>query len=134
MRMYEMTLRILCVLLLAATVAHAAGPEVIDWSNPEVVIRGDYFRAASVAYADYSQHLAKRARDASAPDYKGDRELVEYLSRIEHFNIEVGFGNGSYHIRIAPRTSEQFRGIFGGGAFYLIDAKEFKIREREYSK
>ena len=121
-------------MVLATSAAHAAEPESIDWRNTEVVIRGDYYRAASVAYADFSDLLTKRARDVAAPDYKGDKTLVEYLSHIENFNIEVGFGNGRYHVRIAPRTSTQVPVIFGGGAYYIIEPKEFKVVDRQYSK
>ena len=135
MHLYQVIRKIVCVMVLATAGVHAAGRESIDWSNTEVVIRGDYYRAASVAYADFSnEQLARRAREAAAPDYNGDRKLVEYLSRIENFNIEVGFGNGRYHVRISPRLSAQVPGIFGGGAYYIIEPKEFKVVDRQYSK
>lgn len=126
----------LLFLLMAATTsfAQAAPRDDVNWINVEVVIRGDYFRAAQVAYEDYSKKLLKRAQEAAAPDGTGDKKLPEYLSHIEHFNIQVGAGHGRYNVWILARASEDFPVIFGGDALYVIDAKDFKILEKHYGK
>jgi hypothetical protein len=127
--------RTLFAMLMAATsIAQATPKDDINWINVEVVIRGDYFRAALVAYDDYSKKLAKRLHESTAPDGTDDKKLTEYLSSIEHFNIQVGFGHGRYNVWILARVSEDFPVIFGGDALYVIDAKDFKVLEKHYGK
>lgn len=122
------------ILMAASSFAQAAPKDDIEWINVEVVIRGDYFRAASVAYGDYTKRLTKRVQELTAADGKGDKKLIEYLSSIEHFNIQVGFGHGRYNVWILARASEDFPVIFGGDALYVIDAKDFKVLEKHYGK
>lgn len=112
----------------------AAPRDDVNWINVEVVIRGEYFRAAQVAYEDYSKKLLKRAQEAGAPDGTGDKKLSEYLSHIENFNIQIGAGHGRYNVWVLARASEVFPVIFGGDALYVIDAKDFKILEKHYGK
>jgi len=133
--MFEMIKQTLFVLLMTATTsfAQAAPKDDVNWINVEVVIRGDYFRAAQVAYEDYSKKLLKRAQEAAA-DGTGDKKLPEYLSHIESFNIQVGAGHGRYNVWILARASEDFPVIFGGDALYVIDAKDFKVLEKHYGK
>jgi len=122
-------------LLMAATTSFAlsAPKDDINWVNVEVVIRGDYFRAAQAAYEDYSKKLLKRAQEA-AQDGTSDKKLSEYLSHIENFNIQVGAGHGRYTVWVLARASEDFPVIFGGDALYVIDARDFKILEKHYGK
>ena len=127
--------RILLVTMMATgSLAQAAPQHDINWINAEIVIRGDYFRAALVGYDDYKKKLLKRAQEAAAPDGTGDKKLATYLSDIEHFNIRVGFGHGQYEVSIAARASEEFPVIFGGDAIYIIDANDFKVLEKHYGK
>lgn len=131
--MIKQTLFVL-LMTAATSFAQAAPKDDVNWINVEVVIRGDYFRAAQVAYEDYSKKLLKRAREAAAPDGTGDKKLSEYLSHIEHFNIQVGAGHGRYNVWILARASEDFPVIFGGDALYVIDANDFKVLEKHYGK
>lgn len=112
----------------------AAPRDDVNWINVEIVIRGEYFRAAQVAYEDYSKKLLKRAQEAAAPDGTGDKKVSEYLSHIENFNIQIGAGHGRYNVWILARASEDFPVIFGGDSLYVIDAKDFKILEKHYGK
>jgi hypothetical protein len=121
-------------LMVVTGLAHADPRVDINWMNVEVVIRGDYFHAATVAYEDFSHKLRERVKKTAAPDGTGNRELTGYLSRIENFNIQVGFGHGRYNVWMIPRASEDFPGGFGGDALYVIDAKEFKILERHFGR
>jgi predicted S18 family serine protease len=132
--MFKVIKKILCLLLITATLAPAAPKDGSDWNNVEIVIRGDYYRAASAAFADYSKLLMKRAKKSASGDGPGDQKLTEYLSSIDHFNFQVGLGHGRYQVWILARASEDFPVIFGGDAFYVIDAKEFKIVEKHYGK
>jgi hypothetical protein len=121
-------------LLAAVSGASAAPRDDINWVNVEVVIRGDYFRAAMVAYDDFAKKLRERVRKAGTPGATGDVELTAYLSRIENFNIQVGFGHGRYTVWIAARASQEFPVVFGGDASYIVDGKEFTILEKKYGK
>lgn len=134
--MFEMIKQTLLAMTLLAYAASAyADPRSdINWMNVEVVIKGDYFRAAMVAYEDFSQKLRQRVKETAAPGGMGNKELTGYLSRIESFNIQVGFGHGRYNVWMIPRASEDFPGGFGGDALYVIDAKEFKILEKHFGR
>jgi hypothetical protein len=126
---------LLAISLMVATVSAHADPRVdINWMNVEVVIKGDYFRAAMVAYEDFSQKLRQRVKETAAPGSTGNKELTGYLSRIENFNIQVGFGHGRYNVWMIPRASEDFPEGFGGDALYVIDAKGFKILEKHFGR
>ncbi len=102
--------------------------------NVEVVIKGDYFRASVVAYEDFSRKLRQRVQETAAPGGTGSKELTRYLSRIENFDIHVGFGHGRYNVSMIPHASKDFPGGFGGDALYVIDAKEFKIVDKHFGK
>jgi len=124
----------LFLVLTVVTFAHAASKDESHWNNVEIVIRGDYYRAASAAYADYSKLLMRRAQKSAAAVATDDRNLAAYLSNIEHFNIQVGLGHGRYQVWILPRTSDDFPVIFGSDALYVIDANSFEVLERHYGK
>jgi hypothetical protein len=113
--------------------AEATPTHDINWTNVEVVIKGDYFHAALVAYDDYKKKLLKRAQKTDPSNGTGDK-LIEYLSNIDHFNFQVGFGHDRYEVSIAARASEEFPVIFGGDALYVIDGNDFKIVEKHYGK
>ena len=88
-----------------------------------------------MAYEDFShEQLERRLRELADPADAGDKQLIAYLSRIENFSFEVGFGNRGYTVWISPRASADMPVIFGGGAAYQIDGKTFKIVSRSFSK
>lgn len=125
-------------ILLAATLLAVAAPIGIaqtnepPWYNKEVVIRGDYFKAASVAYADFSKSLdERRVRGPSAKNKK----LAQYLAVIDNYDVQVGAGPGRYLVWITPRFSEEFPAddaLTDAGAFYELDAETFTVREKRY--
>ncbi len=103
--------------------------------NEELLIRGDYFRAASVAYEDFSKQLARHLADANNPSAApSTRDLGKYLSTIDHYNVKVGMGRTRYAVWISPRSSEDFPAIFGGEGLYVLDVTTFKILEKHFSK
>lgn len=118
--------------LLLVTTPAVAETSPIPWPNLEYVIRGDYLRAGVIAYSDFSELLKKAQQPTEAPDEGGD--LVNYMSRIENYNIEISLGSGRYIIWIHPRLSKEFPAIFGGDAKYVIDAASFQVLEKQYGK
>jgi hypothetical protein len=118
---------ILPMLLIVSGAAYSASaPKDADWLNEEIVLRGDYFRAAAVAYEDFSKLLGQRGL--------GDNEYERYMSKIENYNFKVATGRTRYVVWISPRASADFPVIFGGGATYILDASTFTIIEKHYSK
>jgi hypothetical protein len=117
------------VLMMTGVGAHSAGPKDAEWLNEEVVIRGDYFRAALVAYEDFSKKLLNEQH----PNGKAE-DFTEYMSKIENYNLKVADGRTRYVVWISPRASGDFPVIFGGSANYILDARTFKIIEKNYSK
>lgn len=93
----------------------------IPWQNIELVIRGDYFRASVIAYADFSQYLNKQKKDSN-------------MMQIDNYNIEISVGDSRYYIWFHPRLSKKFPGGFGGDASYEIDSKTFEILEKQFGK
>jgi hypothetical protein len=117
----------LVMLLMISGVAYSASaPKDADWLNEEIVLRGDYFRAAAVAYEDFSKLLAQRGL--------GDSEYGRYMSKIDNYNFKVATGRTRYVVWISPRVSAEYPDIFGGSATYILDASTFKIIEKHYSK
>lgn len=106
----------------------------IAWHNKEIVVRGDYLRAAIVAERDFSARLIDKKNRSIKADEGADQDLNKYLSQIENYNIEIGFGKGKYFIWIAPRLSEHFPAIFGGDALYTVDDKTFQLLDKQYGK
>ena len=75
-----------------------------EWINAEVIIRGDYFHAATVAYQDYRSKLFERLTfSGPTPPTPDQTKFSEYLLKIENYNIEVSDGGSRYVVRIYPR-------------------------------
>jgi hypothetical protein len=109
-----------------------------EWINAEVIIRGDYFHAATVAYQDYRSKLFERLTfSGPTPPTPDQTKFSEYLLKIENYNIEVsdgGRGGSHYVVRIYPRLSQDHPVVFGGDGIYILDASTFKIIEKHYGK
>jgi hypothetical protein len=55
--------RVMLILLAISPVMASAADS--EWINSEIIIRGDYFRAATVAYQDYRSKLLDRLIEVS---------------------------------------------------------------------
>ena len=111
---------VLVMLFLATRVAQAGIDPRVDWINDELIVRGDLFRAAQVAYEDFAEKLRRNAREASDPKAApSTKELAQYLSTIDHYTIKVAAGPTRYIVWIAPRANRDFTVIFGGDATYV---------------
>jgi hypothetical protein len=124
---------LLLSLVVAPAFSHSdTGPgDRPEWQNEEIVIRGDYFHAALVAYEDFSKRLRERS---TPPNGAGDPKFDNYLSNIDNFNLKVATGGTRYVVWINPRGSRDFPVIFGGNALYILDSSTFKVVEKHYGK
>lgn len=98
-----------------------------------VILRGDYFKAVESAYSDFGKYLALK-RTQSAPQGEDNRKLVDWLSRIENYDIHVRQLSASYQVRFEVTLRNDAPPVFGGGASYLIDGSSFRIIRKTFSK
>jgi hypothetical protein len=117
---------VLAVALITATFVHAGAPDP-SWLNDELVVRGDYFRAMTVAYDDFSKQLTESTKGPN-------KEFSDHMSRIENYNFKVAAGPARYVVWISPRMSDDYPVIFGGQGTYILDAQTFKVLEKHFPK
>lgn len=59
-----------------------------EWINAEVIIRGDYFHAATVAYQHYRSKLFERLTfSGPTPPTPDQTKFSEYLSKIGNYTL-----------------------------------------------
>jgi hypothetical protein len=100
-------------------------------SSPDspIILRGDYFKATSVAYKDFAKVLAKKAQEAQSAT-GNDRELSAKLAKLENYDISVDQTASSYIVQFGPTVRDNAHAVFGGGARYVIDRKTFSISQK----
>jgi hypothetical protein len=103
-----------------------------------VLLRGDYFKAALVAYSDFLQVLAMNAAlvntegapDSNAPVPLRNNGLYAKLSKIENFDINIEQSDSYYTVQIGPTLRGDMPLVFGGGVRYQIDKSTFSIKSK----
>ena len=103
-----------------------------------IVLRGDYFKAALVAYNDFLQVLALNAAEANTrlpadstiPMSPSGKDLYAKLSKIENFDISIQQSDSSYTVQIGPTLRGDMPLAFGGGVRYQIDKETFSIKSK----
>jgi hypothetical protein len=98
-----------------------------------ILLRGDYFNAVMAAYKDFADELAKNAAAAKSADTP-NKQLADWLSKIEHFDIQVEQTKESFIVEFGPTVRGNFLPVLGGGARYVIDRNTFTITSRIFSK
>jgi|ERR1700735_970922 len=110
-----------------------AQKEYLRKLDAPVVLRGDYFRAVTVAYADYSKTLA--AYQARSKNGSGERaSTLQWLSHIENYDIRVEQTNTTFVVSFPPTVRGDAPIIMGGVTQYEIDRKTFQIRGKSTGK
>ncbi|MGH8654580.1 MAG: hypothetical protein ACREYE_21495 [Gammaproteobacteria bacterium] len=71
--------------LSTATIAYE-----VPWRNIEIVIRGDYLRACTVAYRDFFEQF-KGIEEVR--EHKDASKFEKHVDQIENYNIEVSVGH-----------------------------------------
>jgi hypothetical protein len=111
----------------------AAQKEYLKKLDEPVVLRGDYFKAINVAYADYSKTLA--GFDAKSKIADGQRATtLDWLSHIENYDIHVEQTNATFIVYFPPTVRGDAPIIMGGIAEYEIDRKTFQIISKSTGK
>ena len=87
-------------------------------------LSGDVFKAALVAYEDFSKHI-QNENDGTA--------FVRYTSKIENYNIEFASSAAQWVISFHPKSTEDMV-IKGGGAEYKITKDSYRIASKYFSK
>ena len=98
-----------------------------------IILRGDFFKAALVAYNDFLKVLEMSAAEAnmSAPEKK---DLYTKLSKIENFDMSIEQSESLYTVQIGPTLRGDMPMVFGGGARYQIDKETFSIKSKTLLK
>jgi hypothetical protein len=91
-----------------------------------VVLRGDYFKAITVAYKDFSNRLAADGARSTIED--GQRATtLQWLSHIENYDIDVEQTDAAFVVYFSSTVRGDAPIILGGTVKYEIDRKTFKI-------
>lgn len=109
----------------------------IEKLDEPIVLRGDYFKAVLTAYQrDFANEILKeKAKKAETlGGREGEFPLLDFLSKIENYDIAVELKDGNYIVNFGPTLREGAPEIFGGGAHYIIEERTFKIIEKQYTK
>lgn len=116
--------------------------EYLKKLDEPIILRGDYFKAALVAYNDFLQVLAMNAAaantrapaDNTIPMSPGGKDLYTKLSKIENFDISIQQSDSSYTVQIGPTLRGDMPLVFGGGARYQVDKQTFSIKSKTLLK
>ena len=99
----------------------AAFKQFMASPDSPIVLRGDYLRAVTIAYRDFS--TSKTFRSARQ-DAKGRVE-------IENYDFSVDLTSKLFIVQFGPKVrGDPSHVVFGGGARYEIDRASFKIVDR----
>lgn len=99
----------------------AALKEFIASLEKPVILRGDFFKAAQVAYQnDFSAFIMQKQNT--------------FLSSIENYDLSIEKQGDYITVNFAPTIRNNAPEIFGGGARYKIDSHTFLIKEKLYTK
>lgn len=80
-----------------------------------VIVRGDYFRATSVAYGDFAKE-------------KGGH------SQMQNYDVSIDQTPTTYIVQFGSAMRDPSAVVFGGGARYVIDRTSFRILSRVFLK
>lgn len=103
------------------------GVQAVTETSEELIIPGDYLKAAMTAGEEFQKYIDKEWKGKSSP-------IAPHLMDISNYSITVGREDREkqYKVHFAPLP---FQGgpIKGGGNTYYIDSKSFKILKKEHS-
>src|SRR5579885_2633347 len=119
----------LCLILLAAGAARAAEPAQVLVPAPTVAtLPAGALKAASVALADFSEHL--KAEPAS----QDMRPWMQALRAVENYTVVVGRDGKDWVVSFAPAVKD-LRGedVKAGGAQYRVDAASYRVVGKSFA-
>lgn len=108
--------------------------EYLNKLKGPVVVRGDYFKAITVAFKDFElTTLNANASKARAAGSEISESLI-WLSKIENYDIDVELGDGVIAVWFSPTVRGDAPMILGGNTKYEIDSQSFAIVRKGTSK
>jgi hypothetical protein len=116
----------------AAEAATSVTEEFMNDPDRPAIVRGDYFKAISVAYSDFAKILSARA--SLSESHQGDPVLERRLSQIENYDIHVEQTQSTFIVWFRPTMRDPAHVAMGGGATYTIDRNTFAIAHKTLSK
>jgi len=123
-----------CALSQAGTDTFSAAiKEYMENPNRAVVLRGDYFKAAKVAFEDFPRTLAEYEAQGQSANAAASDSAARF-STVENYDITIDQKGPSYVIHIWPTKKDPTHVEFGGGLRYVIDRKTFTITEKSLLK
>jgi hypothetical protein len=104
----------------------AAQKEYLKKLDGPVLLRGDYFKAITIAFEDFSKRLA---RDESKSKVLNGEEATrfEWLSHIENYDVNVEQTDSMFLVYFSPTVRGDAPIILGGVVKYEIDRKTFQV-------
>jgi hypothetical protein len=115
--------------LLSGATADPQSVSVKDFmENPDrgIVLRGDYFKAAAVAFRDFPKDLARNEANG--------KRSSDTNAKAEDYDILISQSDSSFVVQILPKIRDREHVVFGGGMTYMIDRKTFAITDRSVQK
>lgn len=98
-----------------------------------IILRGDYFKAVSVAYSDFEKELSKNADAARAPDAP-NKALLDWTSKIENYDIHIAKKGELISVDFIPTVRGNFMPVLGGGGHHDVSGSSFQIESKLLSK
>jgi hypothetical protein len=129
-----LALSTLCICLLSVRMVHGADlstaqKEYLKKLDGPVLLRGDYFKAITIAYEDFAKRLA---RDESKSKILNGEEATrfQWLSHIENYDINIEQTDTMFIVYFSPTVRGDAPIILGGGIKYEFDRKTFQMAEK----
>jgi hypothetical protein len=126
-----------CILLLVSSAvsaddAHMASAFKQFMAAPDgpIILRGDYFKAALIAYRDFAKVVAPSLQDGTAHDPKQARNRPD----IRDYDISIDQTPAVFIVQFGAANRDPSHVVFGGGAKYTIDRASLKILNRTLLK
>lgn len=100
--------------------------------NP-IILRGDYLKAAQVAYQDFSKILSQKSEDART-GRAGDPALSDKLSKLENYDVSIDQTPTTFVVQFGPTVRDKGLDVSGGGASYIVDRSTFALKQKTMLK
>lgn len=100
--------------------------------NP-IILRGDYLKAALVAFEDFSKTLSHKSEEARA-GRANDPVLAEKLSKLENYDVAIDQTPNAVVVQFGPTVRDKGLDVMGGSVRYVVDRKTFAITRKTLLK
>jgi hypothetical protein len=110
-----------------------AQKEYLKKLDRPVLLRGDYFKAITIAYKDFSKRLERDEFKSKILDGE-EATSFQWLSRIENYDIHIEQTDTQFIVYFSPTVRGDAPIIMGGVIEYEIDCKTFQFTSKSTGK